>query len=103
MSVLTTFIVKKIQTWTEPKTGKDEPKPNREFWTAGNRDISVNRDSPTMHLAYITFLHNRKNFRRDLGKDSSLAHTVIKEVQPKMIKPKIEMCAGFFEVAKYYL
>ena len=24
MSVLTTFIVKKIQTWTEPKSGKDE-------------------------------------------------------------------------------
>ena len=41
------FIVKKIQTWTEPKSGKDEPKPNREFWTAGNRDISVNRGSPT--------------------------------------------------------
>ena len=47
MSVLTTFIIKKIQTWTEPKSGKDEPKPNREFWTAGNRDISVNRGSPT--------------------------------------------------------
>ena len=31
MSVLTTFIVK-----NEPKSGKDEPKPNREFWTAGN-------------------------------------------------------------------
>ena len=28
---------KKTQTWTEPKSGKDEPKPNREFWTAGNR------------------------------------------------------------------
>ena len=37
MSVLTTFIVKKMQTWTEPKSGEDEPKPNREFWTAGNR------------------------------------------------------------------
>ena len=37
MSVLTTFIVKKIQTWTESKSGKDEPKPNREFWTVGNR------------------------------------------------------------------
>ena len=37
MSVLTTFIVKKIEAWTEPKSGKDEPKPNHEFWTAGNR------------------------------------------------------------------
>ena len=35
MSVLTTFIVKKKK--PEPKSGKDEPKPNREFWTAGNR------------------------------------------------------------------
>ena len=35
MSVLTAFRVKKkTQTWTEPKSGKDEPKPNREFWTA---------------------------------------------------------------------
>ena len=43
MSVLTTFIVKKIQTWTEPKSGKDEPKPNREFWTREPRvtDISL--------------------------------------------------------------
>ena len=35
MSVLTTFRVKKTQTWTEPKSGKDEPKRNREFWTLG--------------------------------------------------------------------
>ena len=34
MSVSTTFIVKKIQIWTEPKSGKDEPKP-------------VNRGSPS--------------------------------------------------------
>ena len=35
MSVLS-FIVKKNTLWTEPKYEKDEPKPNREFWTAGN-------------------------------------------------------------------
>ena len=49
MSVLTTFIVKKTQTWTEPKSGKDEPKLDCEFWTAGNRDTSVNRGSPIYH------------------------------------------------------
>ena len=48
MSALTTFIDKKTQTWTEPKSGKDEPKTNREFWTACNCDISVNRGSPTL-------------------------------------------------------
>ena len=36
MSVLTTFIIKKEYkpepNRTEPKSGKDEPKPNHEFW-----------------------------------------------------------------------
>ena len=31
MSVLTTFIIKK-EYKPEPKSGKDEPKPNHEFW-----------------------------------------------------------------------
>ena len=56
MSVLTTFIVKKIQTWTEPESGKDEPKPNRKRVT----DILVNHGSPNKiycHPAWIIVLY----------------------------------------------
>ena len=49
MSVLTTFIVKKVQTWTEPKSGKVEPKPNHESEPLLT-DISVNRGSPSFDI-----------------------------------------------------
>ena len=48
MSVLTTFIIKKIQTWTEPKSGKDEP--NRTVSSEPRvTDISVNRGNPNIN------------------------------------------------------
>ena len=50
MSVLTTFIIKKIQTWTEPISGKDEPKPKREFWTAAALLIYYNRDTRVYYI-----------------------------------------------------
>ena len=47
MCVLTSFVVKKMQTWTKLKSGKDEPKLNHESWTAGNRG------SPTFNVFLI--------------------------------------------------
>ena len=60
MSVLTTFIIKKIQTWTEPKSGKDEP--NRTVSSEPRvTDISVNRGNPTVRCLFFTVLSNMMN------------------------------------------